>query len=190
MNDPENGPWTAAEDKRLRDLHSQHESLEDTARMMGREEEDIEARADSLGLITVWDKVCRAHGVLDDLLLEDEAVLSEIQPAAQILCTALDALREAQPHGFWTLPERATYEEALSRRRPKWFAITGRIPGDHKDTRHVLKAMTKSAAVFAFELALWNKKPDVRRKRVFKQHGAYVFINSVVSSKTAIEDET
>jgi len=69
----------------------------------------------------------------------------------------------------------------------KWFAVTGRIPGDDEDSCLVFQDVSRGGAIESFEQAMFEGKPSEARDNVFNEHGASVFINSVVVSNTPIE---
>jgi len=70
----------------------------------------------------------------------------------------------------------------------RYFAVTGRIPGDDEDTLHVFHVSNRDEALKAFEEALWENEPDAEtgRDTVFKNFGQIVFVNSIVVSDSPI----
>lgn len=104
-----NNLWDATADERLRNLIANKEPLEDIAVIMGRDEQAIETRADELGLITTWDKVCRARQGLEYLVheaAEKKRLPSAIRSAIDSLCRALDVLRDEHPVGIFSTREQ------------------------------------------------------------------------------------
>lgn len=73
----------------------------------------------------------------------------------------------------------------------KWYSVTGRIPGDDEDTHYTFQAADRSEAIKAFEEAIYANEPDAAasRENIRKEHGQYVFINSVVWSHTPITSD-
>jgi hypothetical protein len=71
----------------------------------------------------------------------------------------------------------------------KWFAVSGRIPGNDEDVTYVFQAQNRDEAVgfFADEIYSTRKDPEDFRERVFNEHGQEVFINSVVISRAPME---
>lgn len=72
----------------------------------------------------------------------------------------------------------------------KWFAVTGRIPGDDEDACHIFNVGTRGEALAAFEEAMWEDEPDAEsaRESLRKEHGQTVFWNSIVCSDTPITE--
>lgn len=72
----------------------------------------------------------------------------------------------------------------------RYWAVTGRIPGDDEDTLHTFHVATRDEAMRAFEEAMWADEPDPEtgRENVRKEHDTTVFINSIVVSDTQIEE--
>lgn len=95
--------------------------------------------------------------------------------------------REALKQRLATLLATA---EASGEPKLKWFAVTGRLPGDDEDTLYVFNVATREDAIKAFEQAMYDNEvnPEETRESVFKEHGQYVFVNSIVSSDTPIAD--
>ena len=83
---------------------------------------------------------------------------------------------------------RSTLGDLLATPKAKYFAVTGRIPGDDEDTLHVFQATTREEALTAFEAAMWANKTEAEtgRENVFKAHGQTVFVNSIVASEAPI----
>lgn len=71
----------------------------------------------------------------------------------------------------------------------KWFAVSGRIPGDDEDTSHIFQVANRQEAVAAFDEVMWANENESDRESVRKEHGQSVFINSVVVSSTKIEED-
>lgn len=74
----------------------------------------------------------------------------------------------------------------------KWFAVNGCLPGDDEDTLRVFQAADREEALAYFEVAMYEdmsvKEAKATRKRVWNEHGQYVFVNSIVSSASPIDD--
>lgn len=72
----------------------------------------------------------------------------------------------------------------------KWYAVTGRIPGDDEDSLYVFQVGSREDAIKAFEEAIWAEETDAEegRESVFNEHGQYVFLNSIVVSDSPITD--
>lgn len=70
----------------------------------------------------------------------------------------------------------------------RYWAVTGRIPGEHEDTLYVFHVATRQEALDAFDQAIWEneKDADSGRENVFKEHGQTVFVNSIVVSDSPI----
>lgn len=111
-------------------------------------------------------------------------------------------LRETEQllSGVTNADVRATLRTKLSERlvaapdaamsKLKWYAVTGRLPGDDEDTLCVFNVATRQEALKAFEDAMYENEvdPEATRKSVSAQHGQYVFVNSIVSSDSPIAD--
>lgn len=71
----------------------------------------------------------------------------------------------------------------------RYWAITGRIPGDDESTTLPLTARSKLDAIQAFEDEMWADEldADAQRESLLKEHGTCVFIDSIVASSTPIE---
>lgn len=72
----------------------------------------------------------------------------------------------------------------------RYFAVTGRIPGDDEDTQRVFRVASREEAISAFQDQLWSEEDDEdgsARDSVLREHGQSTFINSVVASDTPIE---
>ena len=70
----------------------------------------------------------------------------------------------------------------------RYWAVSGRIPGDDEDTLHVLRAENREAAIQAFEEEILSNETEEARENLFKAHGQLVFINSVVVSDAPIQE--
>lgn len=72
----------------------------------------------------------------------------------------------------------------------RYWAVTGRIPGDDEDQLHIFRLATRDDAIAAFEHAIWERELDseAARENVFKSHGQTIFINSIVASNAPIEE--
>lgn len=84
------------------------------------------------------------------------------------------------------------HEEIVPAQEPKlkFWAVTGRIPGDDEDSLHVFEVATRDEATEAFENAMYAEEtnPEEARNNVWHEYGGYVFINSIVSSESKIEE--
>lgn len=71
----------------------------------------------------------------------------------------------------------------------RYWAVTGRLPGDDEDTLCVFNVATRQEAIDAFEQAMYEAEidPEETRERVFGEHGQYVFVNSIVVSDAPIQ---
>jgi hypothetical protein len=69
----------------------------------------------------------------------------------------------------------------------KWFAITGRIPGDDEDAMRVFHVATREAAIAAFEVSMYEDETAEARDNVMAGHGQAVFINSIAWSDSPIQ---
>lgn len=69
----------------------------------------------------------------------------------------------------------------------RFWAVTGRLPGDDEDTLHCFEAATQEDAVALFEEAIWEDETDLKRDEVFAAHGRTVFVNSIAVSDAPIE---
>lgn len=72
----------------------------------------------------------------------------------------------------------------------KWFSVTGRLPGDHTDTRHLFQVADRDDAIQAFETAMYKNESKRSREDVLRLHGKCVFLSSIVSSESPIVDAT
>lgn len=72
----------------------------------------------------------------------------------------------------------------------RYWAVTGRIPGDDEDTLHTFHVATRDEAMEAFEEAMWADEPDPEtgRENMRKEYDTTVFINSIVVSDTPVEE--
>lgn len=80
----------------------------------------------------------------------------------------------------------------------RYWAITGRIPGDEEDSILIFHLPDRRAAIAAFEESMWDA--EVQRHRMSEQqaaearaalqsqHGQVVFINSVCVSDSPIQE--
>lgn len=71
----------------------------------------------------------------------------------------------------------------------RYWAVSGRIPGDDEDVTHILRAVSRAQAEAAFGELLWDDERDAhtRRPDTIAKHGLDVFITSVVVSDSPIE---
>jgi hypothetical protein len=68
----------------------------------------------------------------------------------------------------------------------KWFAVTGRIPGDDEDVMHVFECDSRDRAMELFTEAMREGQSTDDREAVCKEHGQACFINSICWSRTQI----
>lgn len=75
-------------------------------------------------------------------------------------------------------------------KRLRYWAVTGRIPGDDEDSLYVFHVATREEALEAFAEAMWEDEPDAETARdaVIREHGQPVFWNSVVVSDSPIHE--
>jgi len=70
----------------------------------------------------------------------------------------------------------------------RYFAVSGRIPGDDEDTTLVVQAGDRDAAIALFSDELWDGQGSVDdRQRVEDGHGTDTYVNSIVVSDHPIE---
>lgn len=69
--------------------------------------------------------------------------------------------------------------------KPRWYAVTGRVPGD-EDTTHVFHVLDRYEAEQAFKDYLTSGLDQESRDSLIDCHGTESFINSIVSSATEI----
>jgi len=70
----------------------------------------------------------------------------------------------------------------------RYFAVSGRIPGDDEDTTLVVEASDRDAAIALFSDELWDGQGSVDdRQRVEDGHGTDTYVNSIVASDHPIE---
>lgn len=123
---------------------------------------------------------------------EPEAALTanDATKAAEILIEKVGSILA----GVYDENTRATIRskmgDLLSEPKAKYFAVTGRIPGDDEDTLLVFQVATREEALAAFDEAMWENEhdPEYSRESVRKEHGQTVFWNSVVVSDSPITD--
>ncbi|MBS3912811.1 MAG: hypothetical protein KGZ70_13590 [Hydrogenophaga sp.] len=80
----------------------------------------------------------------------------------------------------------------------RYWAVTGRIPGDEEDSILIFHVPDRKAAISAFEQEMWDaevqrhrmseQQAALARKALLLQHDQVVFINSVCVSDTPIEE--
>lgn len=75
----------------------------------------------------------------------------------------------------------------LNGRNLKWYAVTGRIPGDDEDTSLIFHVESREAALEAFANAMWADEKEDDREAVIREHGQPVFWNSIAVSDSPIE---
>lgn len=112
----------------------------------------------------------------------DVVVFDPAEDAVEII-RALDAERN-------DLAARLeTYQAAKDSGGLRYWALTGRIPGDDEDTLYVFHVATLNEAMDAFAEAIWEDEMDaeVSRDAVIREYGQPVFLNSVVVSDSPIE---
>lgn len=70
----------------------------------------------------------------------------------------------------------------------RYWAITGRIPGDDEEVAYTFQAATREEALEAFEQSIWENKFDAEagKEHVRKAHGQIVFVNAVLVSNSPI----
>ena len=78
--------------------------------------------------------------------------------------------------------------------KPKYWAVTGRIPGDDEDSVYLCETTSRAVAVRHFDRSIWDdvSTPEsyrADRARCRKQYGDTTYINSVMSSDTPITIE-
>ena len=83
--------------------------------------------------------------------------------------------------------------DALQAENPttlRYWAVTGRIPGDDEDQLFTFHLPTRYDAIAAFDRAIWDSElnSETARESVFNAHGQTVFINSIVASDAPIEE--
>jgi hypothetical protein len=86
-------------------------------------------------------------------------------------------------------------EQAIANR---YWAVTGRIPGDDEDSILIFHLPDRRAAIAAFEQAMWDaevqrhrmneQEAAQARKDLLSQHDQVVFINTVCVSDSPIEE--
>jgi hypothetical protein len=86
-------------------------------------------------------------------------------------------------------------EQAIANR---YWAVTGRIPGDDEDSILIFHLPDRRAAIAAFEQAMWDAEVQRHRmneqeaaharKDLLSQHDQVVFINTVCVSDSPIEE--
>lgn len=86
-------------------------------------------------------------------------------------------------------------EQAIANR---YWAVTGRIPGDDEDSILIFHLPDRPAAIAAFEQAMWDaevqrhrmneQEAAQARKDLLSQHDQVVFINTVCVSDSPIEE--
>lgn len=102
----------------------------------------------------------------------------------------LDALQDAaEDDGLYvSSTEDGSSGQDEAKPNLKWFAVTGRIPGDDEDSCHVFHLATREDALNAFADAMWEGETEIDRDSVMKEHGQPVFWNSIVASDTPITE--
>jgi hypothetical protein len=80
----------------------------------------------------------------------------------------------------------------------RYWAVTGRIPGDDEDSILIFHLPDRRAAIAAFEEAMWDaevqrhrmneQEAAQARKDLLSQHDQVVFINTVCVSDSPIEE--
>lgn len=72
----------------------------------------------------------------------------------------------------------------------KFYAVSGRIPGDDEDTTHLFQAEDREHAIEQFKDALWSGKDEDHEDRAGTRdsEGTDTYINSVVVSDSPITD--
>ncbi|ARJ65982.1 hypothetical protein WV31_10115 [Magnetospirillum sp. ME-1] len=72
----------------------------------------------------------------------------------------------------------------------RWWAVTGRIPGDDEDQLRIFQAATREDALEAFAEAIWANEHDAEagRAAVIRVHGQPVFWNTVAVSDAPITE--
>lgn len=72
----------------------------------------------------------------------------------------------------------------------RYYAVTGRIPGDDEDSMYVFHVASREEAVALFTDEIYSETtcPEETRANVVKAHGQAVYINTVVVSDSSIED--
>ena len=73
----------------------------------------------------------------------------------------------------------------------RYWAVTGRIPGDDEDQMHTFHVATRDDAVESFKEAIWATKLDAEAGKLntHNRYGEIAYISSVVVSNTEIFEE-
>lgn len=77
---------------------------------------------------------------------------------------------------------------AAAESQSQWFVISGRIPGDEKDTTMVIESDTVTAAREAFIDNLYSTQPDGTAANVRAKYGSDHYITSVHVSSTPVAE--
>lgn len=127
------------------------------------------------------DDIC--NRLLDSEEHATESAVPQVAEDAVEILRALDAERS-------DLAARLeTYQAAKDSGGLRYWAVTGRIPGDDEDTLYVFHVATLNEAMDAFAEAIWEDEMDaeVSRDAVIREYGQPAFLNSVVVSDSPIE---
>lgn len=133
--------------------------------------------------------------LLDFLRLLHEAETS-LSAHCGILTTAdghtldiCDAIQRATPA---LSPNEVDGLQTLNPTPLRYWAVTGRIPGDDEDTCHIFQVLNREEALVSFEAAMYanmsEDEAEQTRESVRNEHGQSVFINSVLASNAPIEE--
>jgi hypothetical protein len=111
---------------------------------------------------------------------------ARVRPSLEVVVPRVPAVAEA------SLDSSARSEAPALQGNPKplrYFAVTGRIPGDDEDVTHLVDAHDRKDATDQFEAALWADAEDPEeRERVEEMHGKSVYVTSVLVSDSPIEE--
>jgi len=68
----------------------------------------------------------------------------------------------------------------------RYWAVTGRIPGDDEDSLRIYHATSREEALEHFERGLWADELEDAKEATLERYGQTVYVNTVVVSDTAI----
>lgn len=70
----------------------------------------------------------------------------------------------------------------------RYYAVTGRVPGDDEDVTHIYQAESRDHAVEQFKDALWSGQSEEDRASMEKSEGTDTYINTVIVSDSPLSD--
>ncbi len=100
------------------------------------------------------------------------------QPSVEVMASSKDASVDAI----------ATAVKPAAREGMRYYAVTGRIPGDDEDAMMLFQADDRDHAIEQFTDAMWSGRGDDDDRAYMEgAHGTDTFINSICVSDTPIE---